>query len=96
MTHSPSGVSVVGIADAADFRERKSLSARQKALTDCQSSQVSVNYMELLKLLFEVRSRRDFGIIWCAYALFTASQNMNLVFHYRGAPIGVLLKVLYD
>ena len=96
MTHSPSVGCVVGIADAADFRERKSLSARQKALTDCQSSQVSVNYMELLKLLFEVRSRRDFGIIWCAHVLFTASQNMNLVFHYRGAPIGVLLKVLYD
>ena len=52
--------------------------------------------MELLKLLFEVRFRRDFGIIWCAHVLFTASQNMNLVFHYRGAPIGVLLKVLYD
>lgn len=70
---------VVGIADAADFRERRSLSARQKALTDCRSSQVSGNYIELLKLLFGVRFRRDFGIKWCAYALFTASQNMNLV-----------------
>ena len=47
---------VVGIADAADFRERKSLSAMQKVLTDCRSSQISGNYMELLKLLFEVRS----------------------------------------
>jgi len=73
---------VVGIADAADFRGRKSLSAMQKALTDCRSSQVSGNYMELLKLLFEVRFRRDFGIIWCAGALFTASQKMNLVWHY--------------
>ena len=72
---------MVGIVDAADFRERKSLSARQKALTDCRSSQVSGNYMELSKLLFEVRFRRDYGIIWCAYALFTASQNMNLVCH---------------
>ena len=73
---------VVGIADAADFRERKSLSARQKALTDCRSSQVSGNYMELLKLLFEVRFRGDYGIIWYAYALFTLSQHMNLVCHY--------------
>ena len=44
--------------------------------------QGSGNYMELLKLLFEVRFRRDYGIIWCAYALFIASQNMNLVCHY--------------
>lgn len=66
---------MVGIADAADFRGRKSLSARQKALTDCRSSQVSGNYMELLKLLFEVRFRRDFGIIWCAHILFTASKK---------------------
>ena len=73
---------VVGIADAADFRERKSLSARQKALTDCRSSQVSGNYMELLKLLFEVRFRRNFGIIWWAHVLFIASQNMNSVCHY--------------
>ena len=73
---------VVGIADAADFRGRKSLSAMQKALTDCRSSQVSGNYMELLKLLFEVRFRRNFGIIWWAYVLFIASQNMNLVCHY--------------
>ena len=70
---------MVGIVDTADFRERKSLSARQKALTDCRSSQVSGNYMELLKLLFEVRFRRDFEIIWCAYALFTASKNKNLL-----------------
>lgn len=57
---------MVGIADAADFRERKSLSAMQKALTDCRSSQISGNYMELLKLLFEVRFRRDYGMDFSA------------------------------
>lgn len=41
-TQPPFGSCVVGIADAADFRKRKSLSARQKALTDCRSSQVSI------------------------------------------------------
>lgn len=80
-TQPPFGSCVVGIADAADFRERKSLSAMQKALTDCRSSQVSGNYMELLKPFFEVRFRRDFGIIWCAHVLFTASKSMNLVWH---------------
>ncbi len=57
---------VVGIADTADFRERKSLSAMQKVLTDCRSSQISGNYMELLKLLFEVRFRRDYGMDFSA------------------------------